>query len=70
MSVNLNKPDRWKGDIARSVDMYNNWFIRFAPEAYRTTRTRTTKDVEEALTATGDLTNIGVELLSPNPPKR
>ena len=67
MSVNLNKPDRWKGDIARSVDMYNNWFIRFAPEAYRTTRTRTTKDVEEALTATGDLTNIGVELLRRNP---
>ena len=39
MPVNSNKPKRWKNDIARSVDMYNDWFIRFAPETYRTTST-------------------------------
>ena len=31
MAVNRDKPDRWKTDIARSVDMYNDWFMNFAP---------------------------------------
>ena len=35
MAVNSNRPDRWKADIAQSVDMYNDWFLRFAPDAYR-----------------------------------
>ena len=43
MDVNRNKPDRWKQDIDRSVDMFNEWFLRFAPAAYRETRVRTTK---------------------------
>ena len=30
MAVNRDKPDRWKADIVQSVDMYNNWFVRFA----------------------------------------
>ena len=33
MIVNRDKPDRWKEDIAKSVDMYNEWFMRFAPKA-------------------------------------
>ena len=41
MAVNRDKPDRWRQDIAQSVDMYNDWFVRFAPEAYRTTRVQT-----------------------------
>ena len=66
-AVNNNRPDRWKVDIAQSVDMYNDWFLRFAPDAYRTTRVQTTSDVEETLNATANLTNIGVELLRRNP---
>jgi len=31
MPVNLDKPHLWKGDVARSVDMYNDWFMHFAP---------------------------------------
>ena len=27
MAVNRDKPDRWKDDITRSVDMYNNWLF-------------------------------------------
>ena len=38
MAVNSNRTDRWKADIAQSVDMYNDWFLQFAPNAYRTTR--------------------------------
>ena len=67
MAVNRDKPDRWKRDIAQSVDMYNDWFMRFAPKAYRTTRVQTTKDVEATLKSTENLTNVGVELLRANP---
>jgi hypothetical protein len=41
MTVNSDKPDRWKADVARSVDFYNDWFMRFAPKAYRDTRIET-----------------------------
>ena len=58
MSVNRDKPGKWKTDIARSVDMYNAWFMKFAPKAFRTTRIQTTRDVEAALHSTGNLTNI------------
>ena len=44
MAVNSNKPEQWKQDIAASVDMYNNWFMRSAPAAFRQTRERTTTD--------------------------
>ena len=67
MAINRDKPDRWKEDIAQSVDMYNDWFIRFAPEAYRVTRVETTKNVEATLKATNNLRDIGVALLKSNP---
>ena len=67
MAVNRDKPDRWKRDIAQSVDMYNDWFMQFAPTAYRATRVQTTKDVEATLQATKNLTNVGVDLLKANP---
>ena len=66
-AVNRDKPDRWKQDIARSVDMYNKWFIRFAPKAYRETRLQTTKNVEETLEATNNLRKMGVALFKTNP---
>jgi len=58
MAVNLNKPENWKADIAESVDMYNQWFMDFAPKAFRDTRIEATKDVEAALANTGNLTDI------------
>lgn len=67
MAVNRDKPDRWKEDIAQSVDMYNDWFLEFAPDAYRTTRVQTTSDVEATLETTENLTDIGVALLRANP---
>ncbi|MBF0622004.1 MAG: XamI family restriction endonuclease [Magnetococcales bacterium] len=67
MAVNKNKPHRWKEDIAQSVDMYNNWFIHFAPNAYRTTRIQTTKNVEATLKATNNLTDVSVASLKSNP---
>ena len=67
MAVNRDKPDRWKEDIAQSVDMYNDWFLEFAPSAYRRTRVQTTRDVETTLEATANLTDIGIDLLRANP---
>lgn len=58
MAINLDKPTQWKADIAKSVDMYNDWFMEFAPKAFRTTRIQTTKDVEATLRSTGNMTNI------------
>ena len=67
MGVNRNKPDFWKADIIKSVDMYNNWFINFAPKAYRETRIKTTKDVEKTLKITNNLEDIKIETLQYNP---
>ncbi len=67
MGINRDKPDLWKDDIARSVHMYNDWFIKFAPEAYRATRIKSTKTVEETLKVTENLTNIKTEVLRNNP---
>ena len=67
MAVNRDKPDLWKDDIACSVDMYNEWFIRFAPEAFRSTRMQTTQKVEDTLKATQNLTDISPALLKAKP---
>lgn len=42
----------------RSVDFYNDWFMNFAPKAFRDTRIATTRQVEDALKCTENLTNI------------
>src|SRR5438093_9991546 len=67
MPVNLNKPQQWKADIIQSVDMYNDWFMKFAPKAFRTTRVQTTIDVEAALHATDNITNIQPALMRKHP---
>jgi type II restriction enzyme len=67
MAVNLDKPQQWKNDVSQSVDMYNDWFMKFAPQAFRTTRIQTTKDVEAALHATDNLKNIQPALLRKHP---
>ena len=67
MLVNSDKPERWKADIAQSVDLYNNWFLRFAPKAYRDTRLTTTQHVASALELTANLTNFAPILLQKNP---
>ncbi len=67
MAVNRDKPDRWKADIAQSVDFYNDWFLRFAPTSFREIRSKVTKNVEDALAQTNNLFDISAELLAANP---
>jgi type II restriction enzyme len=65
--INADKPHLWKADIAASVDQFNQWFMRFAPEAFRSTRVKTTEHVKAALSATEDLRNLNAATLKANP---
>lgn len=67
MGVNADKTQRWKEDVARSVDFYNGWFLRFAPKAYRQTRRETTVQVESALKWTRTMRDISPGLLREHP---
>jgi hypothetical protein len=67
MSINCDKPHLWKAVIQASVDLFNKWFTKFAPKAYRETRLETTKQVQEGLLMTKDLTAITPEVLKEHP---
>ncbi len=58
MAVNLDKPQLWKEDITRSVDLYNDWFLKFAPKTYREERVKATKRVQIMLQRTNHLRNL------------
>lgn len=65
--VNKNHPELWKEDIKKSVDLYNDWFMHFAPATFKATRTETSVMVENALRITEYLQNLTVEILRENP---
>lgn len=67
MPVNMDKPHLWKADVIRSVDFYNDWFMRFAPKTYRETRRDTTEQVETALALTDNLRDISPNMLVEHP---
>jgi hypothetical protein len=67
MPINSNKPDLWKADTRASVDQFNQWFMQFAPQAYRETRKKTIESVEKGLALTKDLTTITPEVIKANP---
>lgn len=67
MPVNLDKPQNWKADILLSVDLYNTWFLRFAPKTYRDTRVLVTNHVEAMLQRTNNLRNITTKELRDHP---
>lgn len=67
MGINRDKPDLWKRDIVQSVDLYNNWFMEFAPRTFRETRISTANSVQCALIDTNYMQNISVKLLKNHP---
>lgn len=67
MGINRDKPDLWKSDILQSVDLYNRWFMEFAPKAFRDARVMAASSVERALMETGYLENISVGMLKNHP---
>ena len=56
MPINADKPHLWKADTRASVDQFNQWFMKFAPKAYRETRKKTVESVEQGSCMTKDLT--------------
>lgn len=67
MGINYDKPYLWKQDIIKSVDLYNEWFMDFAPKAFRETRILTSKSVEEALKTTNYLNDVSPAILQKYP---
>jgi hypothetical protein len=67
MPINADKPHLWKADVERSIDFYNDWFIRFAPETYRRQRQVTTAAVLDAFRKTDNLTRIAPATLHDSP---
>ncbi len=65
--INSDKPHLWKADIAASVDQFNQWFMQFAPVAFRSSRVQTTEHVKAALIATQDLRSLDATTLKANP---
>ena len=67
MAINADKPHLWKADIAASVDQFNQWFMLFAPKAYRDSRAAATVHVEEGIRLTRDLTAITPDVMKQHP---
>lgn len=65
--INADKPHLWKADIAASIDYFNRWFITFAPETFRSTRTTTTEHVRHTLHLTEDLRRLDADTLRQHP---
>jgi len=65
--MNKTNTQKWKADIAKSVDFYNQWFLEFAPKAYLETRLRTTEKVENAFRLTNDLRDLTADTLRNSP---
>lgn len=67
MSANSDKLNLWKEDVARSVDLYNQWFLHFAPDAFRRSRIHATGQVEVAFAHTANLTLLTPGVLQAHP---
>jgi hypothetical protein len=67
MPINADKPHLWKADTRASVDQFNQWFMKFAPKAYRETRAKTIESVAQGLLFTKDLTTITPEVIRTHP---
>ena len=67
MPINADKPHLWKADTRASVDQFNQWFMKFAPKAYRDTRKKTIESVEQGLALSKDLTTITPDVIKTNP---
>jgi len=67
MPINADKPHLWKADTRASVDQFNQWFMKFAPKAYRDTRKKTVESVEQGLALTKNLSMITPDVIKTNP---
>lgn len=67
MGVNIDKPHRWKADTAASVDMFNTWFMAFAPKTFMLTREQTAGQVEATLKQTNMFRDLSPNIMKLQP---
>ena len=68
MTANAQKPVAdWRRDIDQSVAAYNEWFMAFAPDAFRQVRMQAAQDVASAFSKTRDLRSLESAVLIDNP---
>lgn len=67
MPINADKPHLWKVDVAASVDLFNAWFLKFAPRTFIETRAKTTELVKGALKGLDNLRAITPGALKKQP---
>ena len=65
--INADKPWRWKEDIAASVDLFNRWFLEFAPATYQQERFQAAAAAQDALLKANDLVWLAPETLQQYP---
>jgi hypothetical protein len=65
--LNADKPQQWNQDITESVNLYNQWFLRFAPGTFIAERTTATAAVLAAFAHTADLTDLSEPVLRADP---
>jgi hypothetical protein len=61
--INADKRPRWEADIGQSVELYNTWYLKFAPEAFGGERADAAALVEHALKVTEGLNNLTTDVL-------
>lgn len=68
MDINRKNPDKWNEDIQKSVAFYNNWFVNFAPPAFRNARKISIAKVNDAFRRFRGLQDLSDDLLIDSPP--
>lgn len=67
MRVNSNRPELWKDDIQKSIDFYNDWFLRFAPKTFREERRLAVEKVHNVIHVTNELSDCSSTAIFQNP---
>jgi methylase of polypeptide subunit release factors len=65
--LNADKTQNWKNDTLESIDYYNDWFLRFAPLAYREQRKVKRAEVERAFAVTKCLRGLTTDVMAGHP---
>lgn len=65
--ANIRNIEMWKTDSWKSVELYNNWFTDFAPQAFLTTRRGALDKVLQTFSLTNDLCEITVDKILQKP---
>lgn len=59
--INKNRTELWKTDALKSVDFYNEWFLKFAPKAFCEARNGLIDKVRQVMRETDYFSQITVD---------